>query len=48
VASSLIYLYFIWTESGIKLHWRLKRSLPDGAFVSVREGGDELTQVARR
>jgi hypothetical protein len=43
VASSLIYLYFIWTNSGIKLHWRLKRSRPDGTFVSIREGGDEIT-----
>ncbi|MDP3670958.1 MAG: hypothetical protein Q8R69_14860 [Telluria sp.] len=47
-SSSLIYLYFIWTDSGIKLHWRLKRSLPDGSFISVREGGDELTQAAER
>lgn len=48
VASSLIYLYFVWTENGIKLHWRLKRSQPDGTFVSVREGGDELTQSTER
>jgi hypothetical protein len=45
IASSLIYIYFIWTENGIKLHWRLKRSQPDGSFISVREGGDELTQT---
>jgi hypothetical protein len=48
VASSVIYLYFIWTESGIKLHWRLKRNQPDGSFVSVREGGDELTHAVTR
>lgn len=48
VSGSLIYLYFVWTENGIKLHWRLKRSQPDGVFVSVREGGDELTQSTER
>lgn len=42
-ASSVIYLYFIWTESGINLRWRLKRSQPDGSWVNVREGGDEVT-----
>lgn len=42
VASSVLYLYFVWTDSGIKLHWRLKRSWPDGSFVTVREGGDEI------
>jgi hypothetical protein len=47
VASSVIYLYFIWTNSGIKLHWRLKRSLPDGTFVSIREGGDEIAKLAK-
>lgn len=47
-ASSVIYLYFIWTDTGIKLHWRLKRSLSDGSFVSVREGGDELTHEGQR
>lgn len=40
--SSVIYLYFIWTDSGIKLHWRLKRSKPDGTFMTVRDGGDDL------
>jgi hypothetical protein len=45
--SSVIYLYFVWTESGVKLHWRLKRSRPDGTFVSVREGGDEITQGSK-
>lgn len=48
VADSLIYLYFVWTETGIKLHWRLKRSQPDGSFISVREGGDELAKNASR
>ncbi|MFC5551533.1 hypothetical protein [Massilia aerilata] len=47
VASSLIYLYFIWTDSGIKLHWRLRRSRPDGTFVSIREGGDEITKPGK-
>jgi hypothetical protein len=47
-ATSLIYLYFVWTDSGIKLYWRLKHSLPDGSFVSVREGGDELTQESQQ
>ncbi len=42
-ASSVIYLHFIWTESGIKMHWRLKRSQPDGSLINVREGGDEIT-----
>jgi hypothetical protein len=45
VASSVIYLYFVWTDNGIKLHWRLKRSRPDGTFISVREGGDEIPQT---
>lgn len=44
VASSVIYLYFVWTDSGIKLHWRLKRSRPDKTFISVREGGDQVPQ----
>jgi hypothetical protein len=48
VASSVIYLYFIWTDTGIKLHWRLKRSQPDGSFISVREGGDQIMQGATR
>lgn len=43
---SVIYLYFVWTDSGIKLHWRLKRSRPDGSFVNVSEGGDELKEAA--
>jgi hypothetical protein len=42
VPSSVIYLYFVWTESGVKLHWRLKRSRPDGTFFNVRDGGDEI------
>jgi hypothetical protein len=45
VASSVIYLYFVWTDNGIKLHWRLKRSRPDGTFINVREGGDEIRQA---
>jgi hypothetical protein len=45
VAGSVIYLYFVWTNNGIKLHWRLKRSRPDGTFISVREGGDEIPQT---
>lgn len=40
--SSVIYLHFIWTDSGVKLHWRLKRSKPDGTLMTVRDGGDEL------
>jgi len=48
ISNSVIFLYFIWTDSGIKLHWRLKHRLPDGSFISVREGGDELTQAAER
>jgi hypothetical protein len=48
VASSVIYLYFVWTDNGIKLHWRLKRSRPDGTFIGVREGGDEIMQADRQ
>jgi hypothetical protein len=48
VPSSVIYLYFVWTESGIKLHWRLKRSRLDGTFINIREGGDEITQAVGR
>jgi hypothetical protein len=48
VASSLIYLYFIWTDSGIKLHWRLKRSRSDGTFVNIREGSEEITKPTTR
>ena len=47
VPGSVIYLYFVWTSNGIKLHWRLKRSRPDGTFICVREGGDEISQIAR-
>lgn len=47
-SDSVIYLYFVWTESGIKLHWRLKRSRSDGSFVNVREGGDEPKQAVAR
>jgi hypothetical protein len=47
VPSSVIYLYFVWTESGVKLHWRLKRSRLDGTFVTVRDGGDEITQEVK-
>jgi hypothetical protein len=42
VSGSIIYLYFIWTDGGIKLRWRLLRVLPDGRHVYPREGGDEL------
>jgi hypothetical protein len=42
VSSSIIYLYFIWTDGGIKLRWRLMRVQPDGRHVYPREGGDEL------
>lgn len=45
VAGSVIYLYFVWTNNGIKLHWRLKRSRPDGTFISVREGGDDISHT---
>lgn len=48
VPSSVIYLYFVWTDNGVKLHWRLKRSRPDGTFVSVREGGDEIRPAGGR
>lgn len=47
VASSVIYLYFVWTDNGVKLHWRLKRSRPDGTFIGVREGGDEIPRADR-
>jgi hypothetical protein len=42
VSNSIIYLYFLWTDGGIKLRWRLLRVLPDGRHVYPREGGDEL------
>jgi hypothetical protein len=41
-ADSVIFLYFIWTDNGIKLHWRLKHSMPDGSFVVARDGGETL------
>jgi hypothetical protein len=48
VASSVLYLYFVWTDSGIKLHWRLKRSQPDESFRTVLEGGDEISPPTER
>ena len=48
VPSSVIYLYFVWIDNGIKLHWRLKRSRSDGTFISVRDGGDEISQATER
>ena len=48
VPSSVIYLYFVWTNNGIKLHWRLKHSRSDGTLISVREGGDEISQATAR
>jgi len=48
VSDSIIFIYFIWTDSGIKFHWRLLRILPDGRHVYSREGGDELPQEQSR
>ncbi len=43
IANSVIHLYFIWTEDGVKFRWRLweKRNAGSGTFV--REGGDEVS-----
>ena len=46
ISSSIIYLYFIWTDGGIKLRWRLLRVLPDGRHVDPREGGDDTASAA--
>jgi hypothetical protein len=46
VSNSMMFIYFIWTDSGIKLRWRLLRMLPDGRHVYPREGGDELASPA--
>ena len=48
VSDSIIFIYFIWTDNGIKLHWRLLHILPDGRHLYPREGGDELFQEASR
>jgi hypothetical protein len=48
LSDSIIFIYFIWTESGIKLRWRLLRILPDGSHVYPREGGDVLFQKENR
>lgn len=46
LASSIIFLYFVWTENGIKLHWRLKRRRSDGSLMTIREGGEKLMAPA--
>lgn len=43
IADSVIHLYFIWTENGIKFHWRLWKKAKAGSGSFVREGGDEVS-----
>ena len=33
----MLYVYFIWTETGVKFRWELGRG-----GVTLREGGDEI------
>lgn len=42
ISNSIIYLYFIWTESGIKFYWRLWQKTAAGGGEFTREGGDEI------
>lgn len=42
-ASYVIFLYFIWTDQGIKLRWRLMETRDHGPAVEVQAGGDVLS-----
>ena len=48
VSDSIIFIYFIWTDNGIKLYWRLLHILSDGRHIYPREGGDELSKEVSR
>lgn len=42
LAEKALWIYFVWTEQGIKLHWRLWCRPENGPTSFPLEGGDEL------
>jgi hypothetical protein len=39
VPDKLLWVYFVWTEQGIKFHWEL---IGDTQVAPLREGGDDI------
>jgi hypothetical protein len=37
--SKMLWLYFVWTDQGVKFHWSLDES---GRLQPLREGGDDI------
>lgn len=48
LSDKALWIYFIWTDDGIKLHWRLWYRPAVGAPSFPREGGDPLLVAPNR
>jgi hypothetical protein len=39
---TMLYIYFVWTDEGVKFHWRLRGTNSRGGADWRRSGGDEI------